>query len=396
MGAKEADGSYDVIVVGVGGMGSAALYHLARRGLKVLGLEKFGIAHEWGSSHGLSRIIRLAYHEDPRYVPLLRRAYDLWEQLGDEAGTEVLHITGGLDIGPPDQPRVFNNALNTAKLHTLEHEVLTAEQVNERFPGYSLPPGYRAVYSPKGGIVAPERAIKAHVAGALAAGAQLRKREPLVSWQPTADGGVRVTTAKAQYTARRLVLTAGAWLPQLVPALQEVCVVERQVIAWFEVDEPERFARFPISIITDDLGEFYIFPPFDHAGLKIGKFNHLYEKAQPDALSREITAADERVLRGAVARHFPHANHEMSLAKACMFTNSTDHHFIIDRLPDAQQVVICSACSGHGFKFCSVIGEVLADLAADGATRHDIDMHRISPRRPGHAKLLAALNRSRM
>jgi len=307
MGAAEEGNRFDAIVVGVGGHGSAALYHLAKRGQRVLGLEKFTIAHDNGSSHGLSRIIRLAYHEHPSYVPLLRRAYQLWEDLGKTTGSDVIHITGGLDIARPGPPseQTYLNAVETVKKHNLEHELLSPEQVHSRFPGYELPAGYKAVYQSQGGIVAPERAIQAHVKAALAHGAILKEREPLQSWSPDGDGVV-VRTAKGVYRAKKLVLTAGAWLPEIVPQLQAVTTVERQVIAWFEVDDEQRFKdNFPISIISDEQGVYYVFPPFDHPGLKIGLFNHLREVTKPDELSKKVTARDEEVtFRGGVT-HTP-------------------------------------------------------------------------------------------
>jgi len=242
-----------------------------------------------------------------RVFGLYRRAYQLWEDLGKTTGSDVIHITGGLDIARPGPPseQTYLNAVETVKKHNLEHELLSPEQVHSRFPGYELPAGYKAVYQSQGGIVAPERAIQAHVKAALAHGAILKEREPLQSWSPDGDGVV-VRTAKGVYRAKKLVLTAGAWLPEIVPQLQAVTTVERQVIAWFEVDDEQRFKdNFPISIISDEQGVYYVFPPFDHPGLKIGLFNHLREVTKPDELSKKVTARDEEVtFRGGVT-HTP-------------------------------------------------------------------------------------------
>lgn len=384
-------GTFDVIIVGVGAHGSAAMYHLAaKRGCSVLGLEQFGIAHSQGSSHGLSRIIRLMYHEHPSYVPLLRRAYENWKELEEITGSDILHITGGLDISQPGKPheQTFLNACKTAELHDIDHEVLEPSEVHGRFPGYRLPDDFKSVYQEQSGIVAPERAIIAHVKAALQHGAVLRENEPMQSWRPEGSG-VIVKTTKGEYRAKKLVLSAGAWLPEMVPQLQAVVEVERQVIAWFEVDDPDLFKEnFPISIITDERGTYYIFPPFDDPGLKIGLMNHLKEVTQADELDRNITARDEEALREAVARYFPHANGRMTRAVACMFTNATDLHFIIDKHPNHEQVIICQACSGHGYKFASVIGEIIAELAVDGKTRFNIDMHKIDAKRPGFSSLV--------
>lgn len=392
------DRFYDVIVVGVGAHGSAAMYQVAKRGRSVLGLEKFFPAHDRGSSHGLSRIIRLVYHEDPSYVPLLRRAYELWEDLEHVTGSDILHITGGLDIVQPGgaHEQMYWDSRQTAELHKIEHEVLEPEEIHQRFPGYRLPSDYKAVYQKQSGIVAPERAILAHVKAALQFGADLKEQEAMQSWWP--DGaGVVVKTAKGVYRARKLVLTAGAWLPDIVPQLQAVIKVERQVIAWFDLLEPDRFKdNFPISIINDERGSYYIFPPFDHPGLKIGLFHHLKEVTKADDLDRNITARDEQVLREAVARYFPYANGKMSRAAACMFANATDSHFIIDKMPNHPQVIICQACSGHGYKFASVIGEILAEMAIDGATRHDISMHKIDSKRKGFKSLVDGFSASKI
>src|SRR5262245_56890898 len=197
----------DAIVVGVGGLGSAALYHLARSGLRVLGLERFGVPNEQGSSHGITRIIRLAYYEDPSYVPLLRRAYELWRELETVAGDQLLHITGSLDAGPPDS-FVFEGSVRSCVEHGLEHEVIDGVEVNRRFPGYRVPPESMAVFQPEGGFLLPERCIVAHVDRAQKLGAAVNTNERVLDWEASGAGGVRVTTDLATYEAERLVLAA--------------------------------------------------------------------------------------------------------------------------------------------------------------------------------------------
>jgi sarcosine oxidase len=365
---------YDVIVAGVGGMGSATCWQLARRGATVLGLERFDIPHAMGSSHGLNRIIRLAYFEHPDYVPLLRRAYALWRETETSWGEQLLFVTGGLDIGPPES-RTVTGSLEACRLHDLPHELLDAAEINRRFPGYRVPAGHVGVFQGDGGFVASERAIIAHASLAMAAGAEIRGREPILSWARVA-GGVEVTTPKGRYTARRLVLSTGAWIGDHVPALAKAAVPERQVLGWFAPKTPAHYRpdAFPVSNALFDEGHVYQFPVWGVPGFKIGLYHHLNETGHADALPREPNAADEAALRRFLARYFPGADGPTLSLRACLFTNTPDEHFVVDTLPGAPEIVVASPCSGHGFKFSSVMGEILADLALDGGTRHDIGL----------------------
>jgi sarcosine oxidase len=369
--------AFDVIVVGVGGMGSAACWHLARRGQRVLGLERFDIPHAMGSSHGITRIIRLPYYEDPAYVPLLRRAYALWRELEAATGERVLIITGSLDGGPEDG-ELFQGALASARLHDLPHEILTGDQVAERFPAYRLPATHRVLWQPEGGFVASERAIVAHVRAAQAEGAEIHARERVLDWTATA-AGVVVTTDRGRYEAGRLVLAAGAWMGELAPRLSGVAVPERQVLAWLQPQRPEWFQpdRFPVFNLAVDEGRYYGLPVYEVPGFKFGRYHHLGESGSTSL--REPDAADEALLRAFAERYFPDGSGPTMALRACMFTNTPDEHFILDHHPDHPQVVLASPCSGHGYKFCSVVGEVLADLATgDGTTRHDIGFLRLA------------------
>ena len=369
---------YDAIVIGLGGMGSATAYHLARRGRRVLGLEQFDLLHDLGSSHGVTRIIRLAYHEHPSYVPLLRRAYELWHDLEAGAGERLLITTGSLEGGPEDGS-TFRGALEAAELHDLEHEVLDAAEMRRRYPAYvGFDDRTRVVHQPDGGFLLAERTILAHVNGALAAGAELRFREPVLRWEPIADG-VRVQTAHATYEAERLVVCAGAWARALVPELDRLAVPERQVLAWLQPTRVEAFQpdRFPVFLIDVDEGSFYGFPIHDVPGFKFGKYHHLEEPIDPSDPDRTVRPADEAVLRAFAERYFPDGAGATVMLKACMFTNSPDEHFLLDTLPAARQVSLFAGESGHGYKFASVIGEILADLAVEGETRHDIGLFRL-------------------
>jgi sarcosine oxidase len=366
---------YDVIVAGVGGMGSATVAELAARGARVLGLDRASIPNDSGSSHGVNRIIRLAYMEDPAYVPLLRRAYQRWRELGERLGEEVLVITGGVDVGLPDSATV-SGALRSAQLHGLEHEVLDAEALMSRYPGFQVPPDFAAVYQADGGFVLSERSIAGYAQLALADGAELRGHEAITSWEPLGDGVV-VRTTRGEYRARRLVLSAGAWMSKLLPSLDGLAVAERQVLMWSRTLRPEHYAlgAFPVFILDVPEGRFYGFPEYGIPGFKLGLFHHRQENVDPDAWDRSvIEPEDETLLRAGTSQYFPDADGPALTLKSCMFTNTPDEHFILDRLPEAPQVVVVSPCSGHGFKFVSVVGEIAADLALDGGTDHDITM----------------------
>ena len=368
---------HDVIVIGVGGMGSAAAYHLAARGARVLALEQFDIPHELGSSHGESRIIRLAYWEHPDYVPLVRRAYDLWRELEMAAGERLLVVTGGIDAGDAASPNIIG-VRDACRRFELRHEEFDGASLSARCPGYRLPPDIVAILQPDGGFLLPERCVVAHTEGARRAGADVHMRERVLGWE-TVAGGVRVRTDRDEYAAARLVLTAGAWTASLAGETVPLLTPERQVMLWAEPLRPDDFRadRFPVFYIQVPEGPFYGFPIHAVPGMKIGKYHHTHEAVDPDTMDRRCHAEDEAVLRECLRRYFPDANGPTVEMKTCLFTNTRDEHFIIDLLEDDPRVAIAAGFSGHGFKFCSVVGEILADLALDGGTRHDISLFRM-------------------
>ena len=365
---------YDVVVVGVGGMGSAALYHLARRGKRVLGLERFDLLHEQGSSHGLTRIIRLAYFEHPDYVPLLRRAYELWRELEAEADEQLLHVTGIVEGGD----RILDGVLRSCEEHDIAHEVLNGAQIAERFPAYRLPPGMDVVHQPDGGFVVPERCIVAHVEGALSHGATLRARERVLEWKQN-ENGVRVATDRSVVEADTLVLTAGAWSQDVARLPAGLVRGVRQSLAWLQPTRPELFEpdRMPVFNLALDGEHFYGFPAHGIPGFKLGRYDHFGSGGDPDTIAREPTLEDEAPLRAFAERYFPDGAGPTVALKTCLFEPSPDEHFLIDRHPDAPSAVVAAGFSGHGYKFCSVVGEILADLAIDGSTAHDIGLFRL-------------------
>jgi sarcosine oxidase len=366
--------TFDVIVAGVGAMGAQTCWHLARRGQRVLGLDRYDIPNAMGSSHGVNRIIRLAYFEHPLYVPILRRAYELWRETGDLAGEQLLYITGSLDIGAAGSP-VVEGSLASCRQHGLPHELLSSSEIASRFPGDRLPDGFVGVHQPDGGFVASERAIVTAANLAMDAGATLRAREAILGFEPLAGGdGVRVVTERGTYEAGRLVLSTGAWIGEHIPALKTISVPERQTLGWFRPKRPEhfRFGAFPVSNLKSDLGHFYQFPVWSMPGFKIGLYHHLGEKGPADRLSRDPNAADEAALRRGLQAFFPDADGDVLTLRTCLFTNTPDEHFILDRLPGTPAVIVASPCSGHGFKFSAAIGEILADMAMDRAPSFDL------------------------
>ena len=368
---------FDCIVIGVGGMGSSTLYNLAKRGRRVLGLEQFDIPHAEGSSHGVNRIIRLAYYEHPSYVPLLRRAYELWSEIESVTGEQLLYKTGSIDTAPSGH-EVFEGSLESCLLHDIPHRVLNHAQINEEFPGYQLPPGHMGLLQGDGGFVLSERSIVAYANAAMSTGAEIHAREVVSGWEPDQDG-VRVFTDRGEYTAERLVITAGAWTSGMVPILDDLAVPERQVLAWLQPIDGSLYTPevFPVFNAYFDEGRYYGFPVYGIPGFKVGRYHHLEEVIDPDFAIKTVNSEDEAVLRSAVERYFPKANGTTMTLKTCMFTNTPDEHFIVDLLPANSQVAVAAGFSGHGFKFASVIGEILADLAINGETEHNIDLLKI-------------------
>ncbi len=363
---------YDVVVIGQGAMGSAALHHLASRGARVLGLEQYQTGHTRGSSHGLTRVIRLAYFEHPSYVPLLRRAYELWRDLEKKAGRKLLHVTGIVEIGPPDGV-VVGGTLSASRLHKLEHEELTAAQVMQRFPVFRIPDHYAGVWQPDGGFLEAEACVAAQQAAGRAAGAELRENVSVRAIEPR-NGHLRVVTDDETFEAGSVVVAAGSYIKRLLPGPAAPLRVTRQVLGWFKPSDPALFmpGRFPVFFLDSAHGQHYGFPIFGVDGVKVAKHGHQDETMDPERENRPVGPEDEAAIRAALTAHIPAADGPMLNAVTCRYTMTPDQDFVIDRLPEDPRIVMLSPCSGHGFKFASVVGEIAADLALDGRTRHDI------------------------
>jgi sarcosine oxidase len=362
---------FEVAVCGLGAMGSAALYHFAHRGMRAVGIERATPGHDGGSSHGLTRMIRLSYFEHPSYVPLLRAAYAGWHDLELTAGRKLLHRTGILEIGPPDGS-LLASTLGAARLHSLPHEVLKARELMCRYPIFRVPEDFVAVLQPDGGFVEAEAAIAAHVALAAEHGATLRIGETVLAIEPR-RGGVHIVTDRGAIEAGSAIVSAGPWMAKLLPGARLPLRVTRQVLGWFEPRDPTLLADgHPVFLLESSHGLHFGIPFAGEQGLKFAKHHHAGETVDPDRCPRTISAADEALIRRALAEFLPAADGPMIAAKTCLYTTTPDSDFIIDRLPECPQIIIASPCSGHGFKFVPVIGEILADLATTGTSRHDI------------------------
>jgi sarcosine oxidase len=376
---------YDAIVVGLGGAGSSAAYHLSRSGLKVLGLEQFGPVHAHGSSHGKSRIFRTAYSEGTKYVPLTQRAQQLWFQLQEVTGERILRKTGGLIIGKRTT-RLVSGAIRSVEAYSLAHEVLSPPAVAERFPQFVLAPDEVAVWDPDAGALFPENCIRGYAASAVDAGAELHYGEAMLSWSSSSDS-VSVRTPAGEYRARSLVLTAGSWTPAAAPDLHLPLVVERQFMLWFPPSDPALASPDRMPVFLWDRApevETYGVPDFGD-GVKVGSWVGKVA-ASPESADRSFGERDaapvRRFVQGSMQGLTPHEREVAS----CLYTNSPDHHFLLGVHPHRPNVVVVSACSGHGFKFTSVIGELVDRLVRGEPPGYDLtwfDPGRFSrPERP--------------
>ncbi len=358
---------YDVIVAGLGAMGSSAAYQLARRGLSVLGLDQYHPPHTRGSTHGRTRIIREAYFEDPLYVPLVQRSYELWFELAKRVSTEIIRTTGGLMLGP-EHGAVIVGSQASAEANNITHQLLDSAAISRRFPGLTPPPDFVGLWEERAGLLFAETIVSTHLELALESGADLRLGCPLLGWNDEGNS-VLARTGLGDFRSTSLVLTAGPWMSRLLPGLDHLFTVERQVSHWFE-PVPE-MAQWPVTLWEHYPGGLFFTLPDEVDGLKAG-VHHEGETVDPDRVDRQTSKNEEEVVRGLLARFMPAANSRLLKSAVCLYTNTPDHHFLLDRHPDSRQVIVVSPCSGHGFKFASVVGEITAELVSQGETRFDI------------------------
>ncbi len=371
---------YDAIVIGVGGAGSAALLRLADRGASVLGIERFAPGHGRGSSHGQSRLIRRAYFEHPDYVPLVERAFDAWHELEQRTGETLFHKIGLLQVGPADGA-VLAGVRESARRHALEIDNLSAAQVSAEFPGFLMPDGCDAVLERGAGYLTVERCVELHAQEAIHAGAEIHSGESVRGW--SADGtGFRVETDRASYSAARLVITTGAWASQLLADLQIPFEVRRKPLYWFatrsEVYQAARGCPGYLFDLPD--GCFYGFPELDSSGIKVGQHSGGTPVDDPLNVNRDVDPVDFAQVANFVSRYLIEATTRRTEHTVCMYTMTPDEHFVVDRHPEHPNLVFAAGLSGHGFKFTSVLGQALVDLALDGATQLPIGF--LSVQRP--------------
>ena len=377
--------NYDVIVLGVGSMGSATCHFLAQDGYNVLGLEQFDISHDKGSHTGQSRIIRQSYFEHPDYVPLLKRAYENWDALAHQSGAQLYHKTGLLYFGRAKH-ELIDGTIKSASKYKIQVDKLSSKQVQDNYSQFDLPANFEKLYEPNAGFVAPERAILVYAALAMANNAEIHTQEKVIKWSTTGDS-IKVVTNKGDYNCNKLVITVGAWSAELMPQMSKQLKVTKQIIGWVNTKNKASFelGNFPCWTLADDdyQGIFYGFPilPEDTfsgpIGLKLG-LHYPGVETDPNNLEREPANEDKEVLIDFLNKYLPDAYESISQFLPCMYTNTADADFIIDFLPDTEHVIQASGFSGHGFKFCSAVGEILKDLAISGKTSQPIDFLRAS------------------
>ena len=381
---------YDTIVLGLGAMGSAAIYHLAKRGNSVLGIDRFSPPHAQGSSHGETRITRLAIGEGAQYTPLAMRSHALWRELERESGTSLLTTCGGLIISSAAKSSIthvegfFANTVAAAERYGIAHQILDAAEIRQRFPQFSVADDEAGYYEPSAGFVRPEECVRAHLALAQATGAQIHRNEK-VSGFDVANGSVTVATEREQYSAERLIVAAGAWLPDLIDQrIAKNFTVYRQTLCWFDVeDSAELFApgRFPVFIweLQGRKQGIYGFPAIDGrlGGVKVSTEQYA-SATTADAADRAVSGAEIAALHAElIAPFLPSLGRKCLKASACLYTVTPDFGFVIDTHPDSDRVIIVSPCSGHGFKHSPAIGEAIAQQVVDGASRIDLGVFRL-------------------
>ena len=373
----------NVLVLGLGTMGSATVSHLAARGHKVLGLEQFSPLHDRGSSHGQTRVIRQSYFESPAYVPLLLRAYELWRELEQKTGRHLLHLCGGLMMGPP-QSSVVGGSRASAVTHNLPHQILDAADIHRRFPPLRPPDGTIALFEQNAGFLLAEDSVKAHQDLARSLGARLQFEETVLGWEARSDG-VRIRSNRGIYEADKLVITAGPWAGQILAELRLPLEVERQVLYWIEPSsgiEPFLPEHFPVFIYETAGGLMpYGLPAIrgHPGGVKVSLYHAPNPiLCTPATVDRAIQDDEIVTMRKTIVGLIPSLDGKLLDAKTCMYTNTPDQFFVLDTHPAHSQVSIAAGFSGHGFKFSPVIGEITAMLLRQEKVPFDLRLFKLS------------------
>ena len=369
--------SYDAAIVGLGAMGSSIACQLSGRGKRVIGFDMYDPPHQFGSTHGESRIIREAYFEHPLYEPLVQRSYEIWNDLEKRSGRTLLRGTGGLLIGPRDGVLIGGTRLSADRFG-IDYDLLSAAEIRKRYGVFAPSQDLMGVLEPRAGILFPEKCVEVNLSLAAGQGADLHVEEPVTEWKPKGDG-VRIRTERGSYDAGRMILAPGPWMGFFVPDLRLPLSIERQVLHWFQPDEDAaafELGRLPVYAWEYEEGSlFYGFPNLG-SGVKVA-LHHQGLVTDVDSLDRTVGEDEKDMMRGIVGVCMPKLAGPLLRSETCMYTNTPDEHFLIDAHPELPQVLIVSPCSGHGFKFAAVIGEIVADLVTKGATRWDISHFRL-------------------
>lgn len=373
--------TFDAIVLGIGGIGSAALYELANRGIRAVGIDRFQPPHDHGSTHGHTRVIRQAYFEHPNYVPLLLESYRLWRELEGRTGRQLYHETGLVEIGPPDGIVVPGTLIAAAK-HSLSVERLSAAEVADAWPALRLSKGMEGVFERHAGYLLVEDCVRSHLDAARAAGAEILTNTEVYSYDAD-NRGVHVETSQGSFSAGRLIIAAGPWASPILnasatanSALKNIrLAVRRKSLFWFQCDAPEYEATSGMPVFLFELrsGVYYGFPKLDVRGVKVAEHSGGLSIEDPLLVDRAIDIQEQQRLIGFLAAHLPGVSHQVLDHAVCLYTMSPDEHFIIDHAPDHRNVVFVAGLSGHGFKFAPVLGAALADLAINGKSALPID-----------------------
>lgn len=374
--------AFDVIVVGLGAMGAAACHHLAARGHRVLGLERRALAHDRGSSHGETRLIRKAYFENPDYVPLLRRAFELWGDLETECGERLFERNGLVTFGRPGESEVYEKTLASARLYSIPMERLGRDEALRRWPVYRPPEGFAAAYEPGAGFLHAEKCVLAHARQARARGAALKENEPVLDFR-IENGRAQARTTKGTYSAARLIVAGGGWSARLLAGLGLPLELRKMTLGWFPAGQQHAAAKGTPGFVFDLDDDFYYgFPQIDGESVKTAGHRRFEPLEKPEDKDEAPSRARIESLRRFVRDCLPFASDRLLRWSNCIYTMTPDEDFVIDRHPETPELVFAAGFSGHGFKFASVVGEILADLAIDGATAHPIGFLSASRFRP--------------
>ena len=363
---------YDVIIIGLGAMGSAASYYLSKNGVKVLGLDTYEPPHKLGSSHGHTRVIREAYHEGTSYVPIVKRAYELWNELDHEIEDKLILEYGGMYLG--DDGKYLSDAKKSAKKYDIPIKEFSSKEIKEKYNILNPPNNFKGLLENRSGAVFPEKAISNFLSKSINNGSSHNYNEKVIGWGKQSKF-YKVETDKNNYFAEKLIFSSGAWIKNLVPSLKLPVKIERQVLFWFDpIKDKDRFhySNMPNTGWDLDNGmEFYTQPNIENKGFKVA-MHHNGKFISENDLNRESNADDLSIVKNFLEEYIPLANGKLIDSRVCVYTNTPDFDFIIDFYPNDENIIICSPCSGHGFKFTPAIGEICSELVINNAANYDL------------------------